>query len=50
MPAYVLSIGYILESAELAEMLLSQFEVIWKISKPIKLEPSDADSFLKTNE
>lgn len=33
------SFGYILESSELAEMLLSQFEVIWRISKPIKSEP-----------
>ncbi len=30
------SFGFIVESAELADMLRKQFEVFWKISKPIK--------------
>ena len=42
------SFGFIIESKELVEMLLSQFEVIWKLSKPIKPEPRHTDGFLKT--
>ncbi len=41
------SFGFIIESKELVEMLLSQFEVIWKLSKPIITRPEDAEHFLK---
>ena len=39
--------GFIIESKELAEMLSSQFEVMWKLSKQIISKPSDTESFLK---
>jgi sugar-specific transcriptional regulator TrmB len=39
--------GFIIESRELAEMLSSQFEVMWKLSKPIISKSSDTESFLK---
>lgn len=39
--------GFIIESKELVEMLSSQFEVMWKLSKPISTKSSDSDSFLK---
>lgn len=32
------SFGFIIESRELVEMLLSQFEVMWKLSKPISVK------------
>jgi hypothetical protein len=41
------SFGFIIESKEFTEMLLSQSEVIWKISKPIVTKPINANSFLK---
>ena len=39
--------GFIIESKELAEMLSSQFEVMWKLSKPIVTKLSDTESFLE---
>jgi HTH-type transcriptional regulator, sugar sensing transcriptional regulator len=39
--------GFIVESRELAEMLLSQFELLWKISKPIKAKPEDTQEFIQ---
>ncbi len=42
------SYGCIIESSELTEMLLSQFDVIWKLSKPIKEEPTYTKEFLDT--
>ncbi len=41
------SFGYIIESSELVEMLLTQFEVIWKMSKPLKSQPKYTDNFIK---
>jgi len=41
------SFGFIIESKELVDMLLSQFELVWKLSKPVTTKPEDADSFLK---
>lgn len=41
------SFGFIIESRELVEMLLAQFEVIWKISKALKMESEDTASFLR---
>jgi sugar-specific transcriptional regulator TrmB len=41
------SFGFIIESRELAEMLLSQFELIWKASKPLKVNPDDTKAFLR---
>lgn len=39
--------GFIIESKELVEMLSSQFEVMWKLSRPLKAKESDSDEFLK---
>lgn len=39
--------GYIIESAELVQMLLSQWKVIWAMSKKIKTNPKDVESFLQ---
>lgn len=41
------SFGFIIESAELVEMLRTQFEVLWKTSKPIKVDPKDTNLFLQ---
>lgn len=41
------SFGFIIESKELVKMLLSQFEVIWKLSKPVTTKKEDTASFLK---
>jgi len=41
------SFGSIVESRELRQMLKSQFEVIWNISKPIKVNPRDTAEFLQ---
>lgn len=41
------SFGFIIESAELVEMLKVQFEVLWKLSKPLVINPKDTESFLK---
>lgn len=41
------SFGFIIESAELVEMLLTQFEVLWKVSKPINVDERYTDPFLK---
>ena len=41
------SFGFIIESKELVEMLRSQFEMIWKLSKPIIVKPEDTASFLE---
>ncbi len=39
--------GFIIESAELVEMLLTQFEVIWKLSQPLKVNKEATNSFIK---
>ncbi|MSU75752.1 MAG: hypothetical protein EXS55_04545 [Candidatus Magasanikbacteria bacterium] len=41
------SFGYIMESVELVEMLLSQFEVMWRISKPLPMKLEEVGDFLK---
>ena len=41
------SFGFIIESKELVDMLLSQFEIIWKLSKKIKVDSKDTKVFLK---
>lgn len=41
------SFGFILESAEFVEMLRTQFEILWKLSKPISVKPEDTAVFLK---
>lgn len=40
--------GFVIHSRDFAEMIKAQFEVIWKVSKPIKAEPKHTDPFLKT--
>jgi sugar-specific transcriptional regulator TrmB len=42
------SFGFIIESREFVEMLSSQFEVIWKLSKTMPSEPEYTNEFLKT--
>ncbi len=42
------SYGFIIESVEFRQMLLSQFEMIWKMSKPTKSETLYTRDFLKT--
>lgn len=39
--------GFIIESAELAQMLLTQFEVLWKLSQPLAVSAESTASFLK---
>ncbi len=41
------SFGYIIESAELAEMMLSQFEVIWRLAQPLPTKEEEVRDFLK---
>lgn len=41
------SFGFIIESRELTQMLLSQFELIWKISKPLVTNKEDTSLFLQ---
>jgi sugar-specific transcriptional regulator TrmB len=40
--------GFVVHSRDFAELIKTQFEVIWKVSKPIKPEPQYSDAFLKT--
>lgn len=42
------SFGFVIHSRDFAEMLKSQFEVLWNISKPIKPAPEHTDAFLDT--
>ncbi len=41
------SFGYIIESKEFADMMRSQFEIMWTISKPLKMQMKDVEKFLK---
>ena len=41
------SFGYIIESTELSEMLLTQFEVIWSMSKSLTVKHEDVKEFLE---
>jgi len=38
--------SFILECKEFAQMLASQFDVVWKISKTIKIDPKHTEDFL----
>ncbi len=40
------SFGFIIESTELTEMLLTQFEIIWAMSKPIKVNETMTKAFI----
>lgn len=40
--------GFIIHSQDFAQLLKAQFEIIWKISKPIPPKPQYTDDFLKT--
>ncbi|MDI6733876.1 MAG: helix-turn-helix domain-containing protein [Patescibacteria group bacterium] len=40
--------GFLIHSHDFAELLKTQFEVIWKLSTPIKPQPQYTDIFLKT--
>lgn len=40
--------GFIIESKELVEMLSSQFELMWQVSKQITGKPEDAKEFLES--
>jgi hypothetical protein len=41
------SFGFIIESKELVEMLSSQFEVIWNLSKSLSGKGNEGEEFLK---
>jgi len=41
------SFGFIIESKEFVEMLSSQFEVLWKLSKEMKVKSEDSQSFIE---
>jgi len=41
------SFGFIIESREFVEMLTTQFEVLWNMSKPIKVDEKYTDPFLQ---
>jgi len=41
------SFGFILESAEFVQMLLAQFEILWRMSKPLRVDSEDTKSFIK---
>lgn len=43
------SFGFIVESVELREMLKTQFDVLWHMSQPIKVDPKVMLKFLKDN-
>ena len=40
--------GFVVQSHDFVELAKSQFEIIWKLSKPIKPQPKYTDNFLKT--
>jgi len=40
------SFGFIIESAELSEMLRAQFEIVWEQSQPVVVRPQDTQVFL----
>lgn len=44
------SFGFIVESAELRQMMKTQFEMLWNLSKPIKVSPKDTKEFLKRHQ
>ena len=42
------SFGFVIHSKDFADFIRAQFEVMWKISTPIKPQPQHIDDFLKT--
>src|SRR3989338_8474702 len=42
------SFGFIVHSSDFAELMRTQFEVIWSASKSVKAEPQWSEEFLKT--
>ncbi|MFZ2310235.1 MAG: helix-turn-helix domain-containing protein [Patescibacteria group bacterium] len=42
------SFGFVIHSRDFANLIKSQFDVIWQLSKPIKEQPQYTDDFLKT--
>lgn len=40
------SFGFIIESAELTDMLKAQFELLWAASSPLSVDPQDAQPFI----
>jgi sugar-specific transcriptional regulator TrmB len=41
------SFGFIIESAELVEMLKSQFELLWNVSEKLEVNPADTKLFVE---
>ena len=41
------SFGYVIESEELVQTLKSQFELIWRLSAPLKVDKASTRAFLK---
>lgn len=39
--------AFIIESAELTKMLLTQFEILWSLSKPLVADEKDTEKFLR---
>ncbi len=42
------SFGFVIHSKDFSNLIRSQFDIIWKLSKPIKPQPQHTDPFLKT--
>lgn len=40
------SFGFIIQSSEMAQMLKTQFEILWQISKPLNTKAEDSEDFL----
>lgn len=40
--------GFVIQSQDFISLIKAQFDIIWKISKPIQPQPQYTDSFLKT--
>ena len=40
--------AFLVHSRDFAQLLKTQFEVMWKLSKPIKVQPKYTDSFIRT--
>lgn len=40
--------GFIVQSRDFADLMRTQFEVLWKISTPVKAQPQYSEAFLKT--
>jgi hypothetical protein len=42
------SFGFVIHSKDFAQLMKTQFEAIWNLSKPVKAEPQNTDKFLET--